>query len=37
MHRQSVNKGSSRSQFNGRASKTARINLSAPLRGGWRL
>lgn len=37
MHRRPVNKSQSRSAFNGRASKTHRINLSAPLRGGWRL
>lgn len=36
MHRSSAGPNS-RKQFNSRASKTARINLSAPLRGGWRL
>lgn len=37
MHRSSPNKGRSVRKFKGRASKTHRINLSAPLRGGWRL
>jgi len=35
--RRSVNKSDSRKSFNSRSSKTAAINLSSPLRGGWRL
>lgn len=37
MYRSSPNKQSSRKSFNSRASKTHKLNLSAPLRGGWRL
>lgn len=37
MHRSSQRKGKSAGQFKGRAGKTHRMNLSSPLRGGWRL
>lgn len=37
MRRTPMNKGKVKRAFNGRAAKTARINLSSPLRGGIRL
>lgn len=37
MRRHGQNKASSRRQFNRRAGKTDRRNLSSPMRGGWRL
>lgn len=37
MFRYKANKRSSRKQFNGRARKTHRLNVHAPLRGGIRL
>lgn len=37
MHRMPQNKQKSKKQFNHRSSKTARVNLSLPLRGGIRL
>jgi len=37
MHRSPVNKGKSAKRFNDRHSKTNKVNLSAPRRGGIRL
>lgn len=37
MRRSRPNKQKSRGSFNGRAAQTHKLNLSAPLRGGWRL
>lgn len=37
MHRGSERKGGSARRFKKRASKTERMNVAQPLRGGWRL
>jgi len=37
MHRRSERRGGSKGRFNRRAGKTHSMNLSSPLRGGWRL
>lgn len=37
MHRRSERRSGSKRRFNSRADKTHRLNLSSPLRGGWRL
>lgn len=37
MRRSSVGRSSARRSYNERAGKTHRMNVSAPLRGGWRL
>lgn len=37
MHRSRQRRGGSKRQFDGRAGKTHPMNLSSPLRGGWRL
>nr|QJB18810.1 MAG: hypothetical protein [Microvirus sp.] len=37
MHRGRQKRGPSRGRFNERASKTHVMNMSSPLRGGWRL
>jgi len=37
MNRRSQNKGKSSGSFKSRSGKTHKMNLSNPLRGGWRL